>query len=103
MNTVIVKKTSNMQVVEMQITLQDEHHLVNYNKIHEKLQAFASSDKQEFYNQGSDNPRMYPTRSSELIICYWVLKLICLQVLYIVFGVPWRMLWLFVLISANIG
>ena len=37
MNTVIVKKTSNMQVVEMQITLQDEHHLVNYNKIHEKL------------------------------------------------------------------
>ena len=37
MITVIVKKKSNMQVVEMQITLQDDHHLVNYKKIHEKL------------------------------------------------------------------
>ena len=42
MNTVCVKKTSNIQVVEIQVTLQDGHHLVNYNEIHEKLQAFVS-------------------------------------------------------------
>ena len=35
MNTVSVKKTSNTQVVEIQITLQDGHHLVNYNESHE--------------------------------------------------------------------
>ena len=35
MNTVSVKKTSNIQVVEIQITLQDGHYLVNYNEIHE--------------------------------------------------------------------
>ena len=29
---------------------QNGHHLVNYNKIHENLQAFVSSD-----NEGSDN------------------------------------------------
>ena len=50
MNTVSVKKTSNTQVVEIQITLQDGHHLVNYNEIHENLQAFVGLD-----NQGSDN------------------------------------------------
>ena len=48
MNTVSVKKISNIQVLEIQITLQDVHHLVNCNKIHEKLQAFVSSDKQGF-------------------------------------------------------
>ena len=48
MNTVSVKKTSNVQVLEIQITLQDVHHRVNYNEIHEKLQAFVSSDKQGF-------------------------------------------------------
>ena len=42
MNTVSVKKTSNIQVVEIQVTLQDGHHHVNYNKIHENLQAFVS-------------------------------------------------------------
>ena len=53
-NTVSVKKTSNIQctgciqVVEIQITLQDGHHLVNHNVIHENLQAFVSSE-------GSDN------------------------------------------------
>ena len=31
--------------VEIQITLQDDHHLVNYNGIHEKLQASVCSDK----------------------------------------------------------
>ena len=37
MNAVSVKKTSNIQVVEIQIILlQDGHHLVNYNEIHEK-------------------------------------------------------------------
>ena len=41
MNTVSVKKTSNIQVVEIQITLQDDHHLVNYNELHEKLQVFC--------------------------------------------------------------
>ena len=46
MNTVSVKKTSNIQVAEIQIKLQDGHQLVNYNKIHEKLQAFVSSDNQ---------------------------------------------------------
>ena len=37
MNTVNVKKTSNIhvQVVEIQITLQDGYHHVNYNEIHE--------------------------------------------------------------------
>ena len=30
-----VKKTSNIQVVEIQITLEDGHHHVNYNEIHE--------------------------------------------------------------------
>ena len=48
MNTVSVKKTSNIhvQVVEIQITLQDGHHLVKYIEIHENLQAaFVSSDK----------------------------------------------------------
>ena len=47
MNTVSVKKTSNIQAVEIQITLQDGHHLANYNEneIHENLQAFVSSDK----------------------------------------------------------
>ena len=48
MNTVSVKKTSNIQVVEIQITLQDGHHLVNYNEIHENLQAFVSWDKRGF-------------------------------------------------------
>ena len=48
MNTVSVKKTSNTQAVEIQITLQDGHHLVNYNEIHENLQAFVSSDKRGF-------------------------------------------------------
>ena len=48
MNTVSVKKTSNIQAVEIQITLQDGHHLVNYNEIHEKLQAFVSLDKRGF-------------------------------------------------------
>ena len=43
-----VKKTSNIQEVEIQITLQGGHHLVNYNKIHENLQAFVSLDKQGF-------------------------------------------------------
>ena len=45
MNTVSVKKTStcNIQAVEIQITLQDGHHFVNYNKILENLQAFVSS------------------------------------------------------------
>ena len=51
MNTVSVKKTSNIQVVEIQIMLQDGHHLLNCNKIHEKLQAFVGSD-----NQSSDKP-----------------------------------------------
>ena len=46
LNTVSVKKISIIQVVEIQITLQDGHYLVNYTKIHEKLQAFVSSDKQ---------------------------------------------------------
>ena len=34
----------NTVSVEIQITLQDGHHLVNYNKIHLKLQAFVSLD-----------------------------------------------------------
>ena len=37
-----------MQAVEIQFTLQDGHHLVNYNEIHENLQAFVSSDKRGF-------------------------------------------------------
>ena len=45
MNTVCVKKTINIQAVEIQITLQDGHHLANYNEIHENLQTFVSSDK----------------------------------------------------------
>ena len=53
MNTVSVKKTSNIQVVEIQITLQDGHHLVNYNEIHKNLQALVSSDK--WINKGLDN------------------------------------------------
>ena len=52
MNIVSVKKTSDIQVVEIQITLQDGHHLLNYNKIHEKLQAFVSSDNQSSDNRG---------------------------------------------------
>ena len=50
MNTVSVKKTSNIhvQVVEIHITLQDGHHLVNYNEIHENLQVFVSLDKRGF-------------------------------------------------------
>ena len=40
MNTVSVKKTSNIQVVKVQITLQDGHHL---DEIHEKLQTFATT------------------------------------------------------------
>ena len=47
MNSVSVKK-SNTQAVEIQITLQDGHHLVNYNEIQENLQAFVSSDKRGF-------------------------------------------------------
>ena len=35
---------TNIQAFEIQITLQDGHHLVNYNEIHENLQAFVSSD-----------------------------------------------------------
>ena len=50
MNTVSVNKTSNIQAGEIQITLQDDHYLVNYNKIHENLQVFVTLD-----NQGSDN------------------------------------------------
>ena len=43
MNTVSVKKTSNIHVhvVEIQITLQDGHYLVNYTKIHEKITSFC--------------------------------------------------------------
>ena len=52
MNTVSVKKTSSIQVVEIQITLQDGHHLVSCNEIHEKLQAFVSLDKQGFGYSG---------------------------------------------------
>ena len=50
MDTVSVKKTSNkhVQVIEIQIALQDGHHLVNCNEIHEKLRGFVSSDKQGF-------------------------------------------------------
>ena len=33
-------------MVEIQIKLQDGHYLVNYSKIHEKLQAFVSLDNQ---------------------------------------------------------
>ena len=47
MNTVSVKKTSNIQAGEIQITVQDGHHLVN-NEIHENLQVFVSSDKRGF-------------------------------------------------------
>ena len=41
MDTVSVKKTSNIhvQVIEIQIALQDGHHLVNYDEIYEKLQG----------------------------------------------------------------
>ena len=49
MNTVSVKKTSNIQVAEIQITLQDDHHLVNNNKCHENLQDFVSSDNQRLF------------------------------------------------------
>ena len=45
MNAVSVKKTSNIQAVEIRITLQDGHHLVYYNEIPENLQAFVSLDK----------------------------------------------------------
>ena len=49
MNTVSVKKTSNVYTGAWnKITLQDVHHLVNCNEIHEKLQGFVSSDKQGF-------------------------------------------------------
>ena len=50
MNTVSLKKTSNLhvQAVEMQSTLQDGHHLVYYNEIRGNLQAFVSSDKGGF-------------------------------------------------------
>ena len=34
MNIVSVKKTSNMQVVEIQVSLQDGHYCVNYSKIY---------------------------------------------------------------------
>ena len=44
-NTVSVKKTSNIQVVEIQIELQNGHHL---DEIHEKLQAFVSTYKRGF-------------------------------------------------------
>ena len=37
-----------IQAVEIQTTLQDGHHLVNYNELHEKLQVFVSSDKEGF-------------------------------------------------------
>ena len=49
MNTVSAKKTSNIQVVEIQITLQDtcSH---QYNENPWKLQAFVNLD-----NWGSDN------------------------------------------------
>ena len=49
MNTVSVKKTS---VVEIQITLQNGHRLVNHNEIHENLQAFLSLDKPGFEEPG---------------------------------------------------
>ena len=52
MNIISVKKPSNIQVVGIQITLQDGHHLLNYNEIHEKLQAFVSSDNQSSDNRG---------------------------------------------------
>ena len=39
----------------MQITLQDGRHLVNYNKIHKKLQTFVSSYNEGLDNRGSDN------------------------------------------------
>ena len=50
MNTVSVKKTMIMssnihvQMVEIQYKMHG-HHLVNYNEIHENLQAFVSLDK----------------------------------------------------------
>ena len=60
-----MKKASffnNIQAVEIQITLQDGHHLVNYNESHENLQAFVSLDKRGrvwiskgLDNRGSDN------------------------------------------------
>ena len=43
-----MRKTSNIQGVEIQITLQDGRHLVNYNEVHANLQAFVSSDKGGF-------------------------------------------------------
>ena len=33
---------SNIQAVEIQITLQDGNHLVNYNEIHENLQVWIN-------------------------------------------------------------
>ena len=54
-NTVSVKKTSNIQVVEIQITSWDGRHLVNYNKIHEKLQALWVWINKDTDNRGSDN------------------------------------------------
>ena len=57
MNTVSVSKTSNIQVVEIQITLQDGHHLVKliiikFIKIYKLLWVWINEDLD---NQGSDN------------------------------------------------
>ena len=60
MNTVSVKKTMSsnihVQMVEIQYKMHG-HHLVNYNEIHENLQAFVSLDKMSLNsdNRGLDN------------------------------------------------
>ena len=41
------KKQVTYRQVEIQVTLQDGHHLVNY-EIYENLQAFVSLDKRGF-------------------------------------------------------
>ena len=47
MNTVSVKKTSNVIIDDLQIILQDGHYLVSHNKIHENhkvLRVWISED-----------------------------------------------------------
>ena len=71
MNTVSVKKASNIQAVEIQITLQDgHHHLVNYimkfMKIYKLLRARI--------NEGSDKRCIRKDKTNEMRYSTHLLK-----------------------------
>ena len=70
MNTVSVKKTSNVQAVEIQITLQDGHHLVYYimkfMKIYKLLRARI--------NEGSDKRCIRKDKTNEMSYTTHLLK-----------------------------